>query len=388
VRDSGTGTVVVACFAAGTRIATPDGPVAVEALRIGDHVLTLAKGVGAKGVGANAAGANGAGGAARPVRWIGRRGIDLARHADRTLAEPIRIRKNAIAQGRPSRDLLVSPDHALFLDGALIAARLLVNGASIVRETAARQVVYYHVELDSHDILYAEGLPAESYLDTDNRAMFENGGGSMRLHPDFGAGQAARVTGSCAPLLTAPDAVEKVWRILAERAAKLGWRLPAQSDTTEEPDLHLLAGSRRLKPLARDNHRIMFWIPPAAQPVSPSGAPLESPPLSLASRAARPGDARPWVDDRRLLGVRVRRLIWRNSNDVREIALDDPALNQGWWDVEWDDHGPSRWTNGGALLPPLGAGVLEVELADTMRYNVADADDGCAEPAPARRYAT
>jgi hypothetical protein len=226
-QDNGTGTEVIACFAAGTRIATPDGPVAVEALRVGDHVMTVA---------------GGAGSVARPVRWIGRRGIDLERHADRARAEPIRIRKDAIAQGQPSRDLLVSPDHAVFLDDALIPARLLVNGGSITRETAARQVVYYHVELDSHDVLYAEGLPVESYLDTGGRAMFENGGGAMRPHPDFGETAAAWETRARAPLLTAPNAVRPVWRRLAERATRAGWRPPARAATPDVPDRRSLAG--------------------------------------------------------------------------------------------------------------------------------------------------
>jgi hypothetical protein len=205
-QDKGTGTELVACFAAGTRIATPDGSVAVEALRIGDLVTTVD-------------------GAARPVRWIGHRGIDLERHADRARAEPIRIRKDAVVAGLPSRDLLISPDHALFLEGALVPARLLVNGTSIARETAARRVVYYHVELDNHDVLYAEGLPVESYLDTGNRSMFENGGGAMRLHPDFSESAAAWEAGACAPLLTAPNAVARIRRGLAERAEALGLRM-------------------------------------------------------------------------------------------------------------------------------------------------------------------
>jgi len=50
------------------------------------------------------------------------------------------------------------------------------------------------------------------------------------------------------------------------------------------------------------------------------------------------------------------------------MAIDDPALDRGWWDVEWDEHGPCRWTHDVAVLPPLGAGMLVVELAGTMRY--------------------
>ena len=103
-----------ACFAEGTCLATPDGPVAVEALRPGMRVLTVA-------------------GCARPVRWVGRRRVDLTRHPAPEEVCPIRVRAGALGQGVPPRDLRLSPEHALFLDGGLVPARLLVNGSSIVR---------------------------------------------------------------------------------------------------------------------------------------------------------------------------------------------------------------------------------------------------------------
>ena len=76
---------------------------------------------------------------------------------------PIRIERDAFADGMPHRDLLVSPDHAIFVDGKLICARQLVNGTTIRQERDWTAVDYYHVELDQHAILLAEGLPAESY---------------------------------------------------------------------------------------------------------------------------------------------------------------------------------------------------------------------------------
>ena len=62
--------------------------------------------------------------------------------------------------------------------------RLLINGATIVQETVS-EVVYYHVELPEHDIIQAEGLNCESYLDTGDRTAFEDGGGVVVLHPNF-----------------------------------------------------------------------------------------------------------------------------------------------------------------------------------------------------------
>ncbi|HEY8289464.1 MAG TPA: Hint domain-containing protein, partial [Acetobacteraceae bacterium] len=156
------------CYARGTHIATPHGDVAVEDLKIGQTVLT-------------------ADGTAMPIVWIGRRQVDCRRHANPLVAEPIRIARGAFADGLPRRDLLVSPQHGLLVDGVLVPARLLVNGGSIRRERGAGRVAYYHVELARHAILLAEGLPAESYLDTGNRMLFDNGGQVLALHPDFAA---------------------------------------------------------------------------------------------------------------------------------------------------------------------------------------------------------
>ena len=100
------------------------------------------------------------------VTWIGERRVDLARHPDPAKAAPIRIAARAITAGAPSRDLLVSPDHCLFIDGVLIPAKLLVNGGTIVQEIARARIRYFHVELDRHSVVLAENLATESYLDT------------------------------------------------------------------------------------------------------------------------------------------------------------------------------------------------------------------------------
>ena len=120
---------------------------------------------------------------------------------------PVRISAGAFGPGRPARDLLLSPDHAVWLDGALVPARLLINGAG-VRQVERDRVTYWHVELDRHDVILAEGLPCESFLDTGNRAAFANGGGVAQMHADF----AARLwdADSCAPLVVAGRALERV----------------------------------------------------------------------------------------------------------------------------------------------------------------------------------
>ncbi len=344
--DSGSGTKVrltsTPCFAEGTRILTQRGEVAVEALRPGDVVVTHL-------------------GDPRVITWIGHRRIDLARHADPARVRPIRIAAEAFPENRPHRDLVVSPDHAVFVDGLLIPAKLLVNSASVTVDTECRWVTYYHVELERHDILLAEGLPAESYLDTGNRAMFANAETPLHLHPDFAAAQWQREIHSCAPFACDPARVEPIWRALAERAKTLGWTPPLLA-TVDDPDLHLLVGTRRIEPLSSRDGRYVFALP------------SDSTPVRLVSRAASPCEVSPWMDDPRRLGVLVRRLTFRSGTEVRELAMDTPRLDRGWWETEWhaSAHAPvcCRWTTGDAYVPVVGTGLLEVTLGGTIRYRI------------------
>jgi Hint domain len=153
------------CFRAGTRIMTGCGEVPVEALRVGDRVIT-------------------AGGDQRPVRLIGSRRIDCRRHPRPDTVMPIRIAAHAFGHGLPGRDLFLSPDHAIFAEGVLIPVRHLINGRTITR-IMVDSVTYHHVELDEHDVLLAEGMPAESYLDTGARDAFSGSDGAIQLYADF-----------------------------------------------------------------------------------------------------------------------------------------------------------------------------------------------------------
>jgi len=336
------------CFCAGTRIRTPDGEVPVEDLAIGDAVLTGS-------------------GTARPIRWIGFRRLDLARHREPELAQPILIRPDAIEAGAPCRPLRLSPDHALLLDGALIPVHMLVNGASIRRDTECRYVTYYHIELDQHDIVLAENLAAETYLDTGNRGLFDNAGLPLTLHPDFTAHDARRVAGSCRPFVVDAERLAPVWQRLAERARALGFDVP-EHETTREPNLHLRIDGRPVAPCNVTADRYTFLLP------SGGGAPW------LVSRAARPSDAHPWVDDRRLLGVAISAIALDQGSGLEALALDDPAFAQGWWPIEHDQATAWRWTEGRALVPcpATRPAVLQLTLHATLDYPLPAA-------APARR---
>ena len=134
------------CFLSDTMLRTPSGDRAVETLRAGDLVMT-------------------ASGVAKPIRWIGRT-VVASRFADRQRMLPVRISAGALAENVPSRDLFVSPGHAIGIDGVLVHASALVNGKTIVRETSMPLTfTYFHVETEIHELLIAENTPAESFLE-------------------------------------------------------------------------------------------------------------------------------------------------------------------------------------------------------------------------------
>ena len=194
---NGTGGIGVApCFVAGTRISTERGEVAVEDLRIGDRVQVVAQRP-LPGPAPRSAGGLGRG-PAQPVIWIGHRTVDCARHPQPRKVWPVRIEAGAFGPGRPLRELWLSPDHALYIGDVLIPVKHLINGGSIA-QVAIDEVTYYHVELPRHAVVLAEGLAAESYLDTGDRSNFANPNGAIALYPDF----ASRIwdAAGCAPLV-------------------------------------------------------------------------------------------------------------------------------------------------------------------------------------------
>jgi hypothetical protein len=345
--SGGTGTEVflsTVCYVAGTRVLTATGERAVESLSRGDFVLALADGQLS----------------ARSVKWVGRRRIDLTAHPRPETVAPVRIQRGAFADNIPHTDLLLSPDHAIFVDGKLICIRQLANGTTIRPEPGWTAVDYYHVELDEHAILVAEGLPAESYLNTGNRGFFANSGAPMVLHPDLtdGSDYPTREAGSCAPFVWDEASVRPIWQRLADRAAAIG-RPGPQRLTTTDADLRLLADRRPVKPVFGDSDRVIFVLPRGAREVR------------LVSRAQLPTEARPWLEDRRRLGVRVKHIVLRGAVELREIPVDHPDLTRGWWGVEHDEQIMSRWTDGEAVLPlPAMRGdvILEMHLAGAMTY--------------------
>jgi autotransporter-associated beta strand protein len=297
--DGSGGTEIIACFAAGTRIATTHGEIPVEQLREGDLVWT-------------------ASGRLAPITWLGHRRLVPRRLADPETVMPVRIRAGAFADSVPLRDILLSPDHAVLVAGRLIPVRHLVNGATIRREKVA-SITYWHVELAAHDVLLAEGLPCETYLDTGNRAAFANAGTVVLATPEFA--RAIWVLGGCAELAPSGSPVEHARAILTARAQALGWRL-RRARLTVRADGRILC-AERLGAAWR------VELPPGTRQIR------------LVSEAAVPAETE-GADDRRRLGIAIAGLVLDNA----ELMPGDPRFTEGW-------HSPEpfgQWTNGNAAL--------------------------------------
>jgi hypothetical protein len=150
-------TASIVCYLEGTGIATPTGRVAVQDLKSGDLVMT-------------------ADGGTSRVNWIGIQQVDV-RKSTPAKVNPVCIMQGAIAPGVPSRDLFVSPDHAVEIDGILYNGHALVNGTSIYQmaQMPLDGFTYYHIDTGTHELILAEDCPSETYLDAVGRDGFING---------------------------------------------------------------------------------------------------------------------------------------------------------------------------------------------------------------------
>jgi len=198
------------CYCPGTLITTTTGDVPVEELQIGDLLVT-------------------ASGAARPIHWIGRRAYGGRFAAGRKDILPVTIKAGALAENTPRRDLTVSPLHAMFIDGVLIPASALVNGVSVVQATAVPEVRYIHIELETHDVIHAEGALSETFLDDGSRGMFHNAAEYDVLYPN----ELRHEPIYCAPRIEDGLKVEEIRAHLIQRATGHG------SATDVDLELHV-----------------------------------------------------------------------------------------------------------------------------------------------------
>ena len=325
--DSATGDqyIQVLCFLRGTQIATPNGAIEVQRLAVGDTVSTMD-------------------GKAERIVWIGT-GRALVTPGRRSPATPVVVRKGALADNVPYRDLRVTKGHSLFIDDVLIPVEYLVNHRSILWDDRAREVEIFHIELARHSVLIADGAPAESYRDDGNRWLFQNYNEGWGLAPQE----------PCAPVLTGGPIVDSIWSRLLERAGPR--RLPPMTD---DPDLHLIVDGEWIdvsRSVGSDRVFYIPWQPRDVRIVSRDVVPAE---LGLAR-------------DPRSLGVALRQIEVRRGVTSATIAVDDPRLREGFHDYEPAE--ALRWTNGNAALPAAlfalrgyGAIRLVLTLGGVARY--------------------
>jgi hypothetical protein len=261
------------CFARGTRILTPAGYATVETLRPGGHVITIT-------------------GKPAPLRWVGWRSIDLADHRRPEAVRPIRIKAGAISDQIPTRDVRLSPDHALLLGDQLIPVKYLVNNATILRERDCLAVTYFHLELDRHDIILAENLGAETYLDTGNRHIFDQTTGTPSRSPVFGRGKQWNKD-AYAPLCTSGPHLRAIRHALFDRLTAEGFRHRTM------PDVTLIAGTTRI---ARSFGTA--WLPGFDLPAHAGEITIRSATFVPAEMALGPEDNEDW----RELGIGLRRI--------------------------------------------------------------------------------
>ena len=143
------------CFLKGTKIRTAEGERKIEDLGVGDLLLTMFGGL-------------------RPIQWIGRYPLRKSDPSKPWVKDalPVRIARSALAPDVPHADLYVTAGHCLLIDGVLAPAEMLINGATITRcEPEGDELEYFHIKLESHDAVYAEGAPAETLFYVDESAV-------------------------------------------------------------------------------------------------------------------------------------------------------------------------------------------------------------------------
>ena len=273
---------------------------------------------------------------------------------------PVRIAAGALGEASPSRDLFVSPEHMMCFDDVLVPAEKLLNGTTITRCENVEVVKYFHVELPRHSVIYAEGAPSESFLDTGNRNMFSNVLDYLRARPCSGQPRTGAVPacggrGRCARGGTAPALPNARGRagLAAAKVARL----------------HLLVDGAPLRPETEDTGVVRFAVPAGAHQVR------------IVSRSVVPADIDPTNGDRRRLGVCLRGLSLRDGSFSLEVRPGCAVLQTGFHNPEEN----RRWTTGDAVLPeelyaalPEGF-TLQLSLVQTsIRYPALPKAHGCS----------
>lgn len=333
------GSMTYACFLKGTHIATPDGEKTVESLVAGDKVITASGGVAT-------------------VKWLGHRTLYKNRipAKDAVRAFPILIKKDAIANNVPHADLIVSPGHHLEFNGALVPAMMLANGQTIVQQFDRRSFEYFHVELEQFDIILAEGVPAESYVDMGNRSMFQNAD-EVAMNPDFGPSE-GRPNIEGIVIAREGAIVEAIRKQLLARAEQL---TGAQRTTDAALCVEVSGRVIQATPEFVKEGVYRFELPENAGDVR------------IVSRSSLVRDVSSMARrDIRRVGVGLSAIAFTDSNGRHDIDLMDSRISG--MNQPQDVKGTAmRWTTGSAVVPagviqPSGKATLELTVLRTYTY--------------------
>jgi hypothetical protein len=327
------------CFARGTLITTARGDVAVQDLQVGDEVYSSS--------------------GLRTVKWIGSTKLRCADAPWAGSIAPVTISADAMGAGVPSKDITLSPGHGIgfhLVGDVVVPAGLLVNETTITR-SFPEWIEYWHVELDQHALISAQGLLTESYLEADNRAQFQNVVAIAEpgtLDADAGSQSIERVVEG--PLL------EAARLRLQQRAEILGW---VPRDVVDAP--YLLVDGQRVEGLDGGS-AISFLVPKAAQDVT------------LHSASFVPASINHSSNDRRSLGLKISKISVFDGLTSQTVEAHDDRLRAGFHEVEWGEV-PSRWTAGVGTLPSSlwvearGDFFVTIDLIDRVKQTVVRAED-------------
>jgi collagen type I/II/III/V/XI/XXIV/XXVII alpha len=330
----GEGTIVheAVCFTPDVLILTDRGEVRVAELQVGDKVVTLSDEL-------------------QPIVWIGRQTILAAAQARPNDVLPIRIKAGALEDNVPVRDLIVSPGHAIYIEANLVPARYLINGVSIVREETRSLIRYFHFELPEHGVVFADGAPAETYLDTGNRAWMH-----ALDHADVYLRDVTCAAKPCFPLIEEGEELARLRMRLLDRLGGV-WGMVE----TKDPDLHLLVNGRIVRPSGCEDGIYSFELAGASNGIR------------IVSRISVPAEVYASSSDTRCLGVGLAAIELRTEALSFRLQHNHPGLAEGFHEAE----ACLRWTNGDASLPSAilnllgdGRATLYLHVVGQLAYRV------------------
>lgn len=333
------------CYLSGTLIETPEGERAVESLRAGDKIIVY----------------NAGDCTTRTISSIGCGQSNVCASVfDDLSGWPVRILKGALSEGIPYKDLLVTSEHCLYLNGCFVPVRMLVNGLTIFYDKTVGCFNYYHIIMEPHAIVRANGVLSESLIGMGHNDLLHDRSGSLLpvLMGDW--------NGAAAPLNTGRAFVEPLYRELEARACLItGERLRPLASLRDDPGLYLATdGGKCIEGQPGTNGVINFPVPHGVQAVH------------IMSRASRPCDVYgPFVDDRRLLGVLVGDIMMENGGVCNPVRTHIEQIDLSGWQPEVA--GDMRWTTGGALLPlpereHEGLARLSIEIRQAGPYRMSE----------------